>query len=126
MTQNQGAPLVFALCVNVRAEREEDFNRWYDTDHLPAILKCPGVISGQRYTAERVGTQPLDLATYWAFYEVESEAAMHSPEITALATDGFGPFADSVSHVRRYWFRPLQPLADADRQLPANGLTGRN
>ena len=101
--------LVFAFCVDVDAEREEEFNEWYDKEHLPAVVACPGVISARRFTAERIGRGEPDIAVYWTFYEVESEAAMHSPQVLALAADGFGPFADCVSHVRRYWFRPLLP-----------------
>jgi hypothetical protein len=108
--------VVFALCVDVDAEREDEFNEWYDKDHLPAVVACPGVISGRRFTAERIGRGAQDIATYWAFYEVESEAAMHSPQILALAEDGFGPFADCVSNVRRYWFRQLLPQF---RQVPS-------
>lgn len=103
--------LVFALCVDVDADREREFNEWYDNDHLPAVTACPGVISGRRFTAERIGRGEQDIATYWAFYDVESEAAMHSPEILALADSGFGSFADFVRNVRRYWFRQWSPQA---------------
>jgi hypothetical protein len=112
MTSTDGAGmgagnLVFALCVDIDAAREAEFNEWYDNEHLPAVVACPGILSGHRYTAERVGSSPNDLARYWAFYEVESEQAMNGPEVLRLAEDGFGPLADAVSHVRRYWFRPV-------------------
>lgn len=102
--------LVFALCVDVDADRESEFNEWYDKDHLPAVVRCPGVLSGRRFTAERVGRGQSDIARYWAFYEVVSEEAMHSPEILELAEEGFGPFSDAVRNVKRYWFR--QRLAE--------------
>jgi hypothetical protein len=102
--------LVFALCVDVDPACEADFNQWYDNEHLPAVVACPGVISGHRFTTQRIGRGEHDLARYWAVYEVESEDAMDSPEINALAADGFGRFADSVSHVRRYWFTPVAPV----------------
>jgi hypothetical protein len=107
--------LVFALCVDIDPEREAEFNEWYDHEHLPAVVGCPGVISGRRYRADRVGRGENDLARYWAVYEVESEAAMSTPEISVLATEGFGPFANSVSHVRRYWFTPVGPAIKNER-----------
>ena len=109
MVSRADGGLVFALCVDIDADREKEFNTWYDKEHLPSVVACPGVISGRRFTAERIGHGKQDIASYWAFYEVESEAAMHSPQILALADDGFGPFADCVRHVRRYWFRQLVP-----------------
>lgn len=101
--------LVFALCVNIDADQEDAFNEWYDKEHLPAVVACPGVLSGRRFAVERIGRGQQDIATYWAFYEVESEQAMHSAPILELAAEGFGPFADHVSHVRRYWFRQRLP-----------------
>lgn len=99
--------LVFALCVDVDAEVEDAFNAWYSGEHLPAVVACPGIISGRRYTARTVGDDP-GVARYWAFYEVESKDAMRSPEISELAQDGFGPFADRVRNVTRFWFTPLE------------------
>ncbi|MDD5207117.1 MAG: hypothetical protein PHS17_16960 [Desulfobacterales bacterium] len=31
--------------VNVGADHEEEFNKWYDTEHIPALKKVPGVMS---------------------------------------------------------------------------------
>ena len=30
---------------------EDEWNRWYDTVHLPDALKCPGVRRGRRYVS---------------------------------------------------------------------------
>jgi hypothetical protein len=108
VTNVDGNHLMFALCVDIDADVEDAFNEWYSTEHLPAVVACPGIISGRRYTVSRISKQGKnDLARYWAFYEVESEEAMSSPEVSALAEDGFGPFADRVRNVRRYWFTPI-------------------
>jgi hypothetical protein len=28
---------------------EEEFNRWYDSTHMPEVLSLPGFVAGQRY-----------------------------------------------------------------------------
>ena len=44
--------------MNVTAEGEADFNKWYDEEHLPALAAVPGVLAARRYisvpTTERV------------------------------------------------------------------------
>src|SRR5262245_20039592 len=39
------------VTAEVDATVEADWNRWYDTVHLPDALKCPGVLRGRRYVA---------------------------------------------------------------------------
>ena len=33
---------------DVDPEDEEEFNEWYDTEHIPMFLKVPGVLSAKR------------------------------------------------------------------------------
>ena len=56
------------------AEMEEEFNAWYDTEHLAERLAIPGFRSAQRWVAGR---------TYLATYELDSLAVLHSPEYLA-------------------------------------------
>lgn len=72
---------VLVVSMDVAAEREELFNEVYDTEHVPALLEVPGVVSVRRYRR-----QPLKLSlggsiremifenepTYTAVYEVDS------------------------------------------------------
>lgn len=53
---------------------EEEFNAWYNTEHLAELLACPGILSAARYEATKGGPK------YLAFYELESLAAMQTPE----------------------------------------------
>jgi hypothetical protein len=32
---------------------EAEWNRWYDTVHLPDALRCPGVLRGRRHVGDR-------------------------------------------------------------------------
>jgi hypothetical protein len=53
---------------------EEEFNAWYDTEHLPELLALPGFLSGARYVATKGGPK------YLAAYELADLSAMQTPE----------------------------------------------
>jgi hypothetical protein len=55
--------------------REESFNDWYDSDHIPARMELPGFTGARRYKAEE-GTPD-----YLAVYELEG--------LSALSTAGY-------------------------------------
>ena len=40
------------VSMDIEGMKEELFNEVYDTEHIPAILKVPGVISASRYKVE--------------------------------------------------------------------------
>lgn len=37
---------------NPAAGKEAEYNRWYDEQHIPDLLKIPGVIAAQRFTTD--------------------------------------------------------------------------
>lgn len=66
---------IFLVYTDLADERhDEEFNAWYNTDHIPALLKLPGFLDAARYVATRGGPK------YLAVYELESVDAAQSPE----------------------------------------------
>jgi hypothetical protein len=59
---------------------EEEFNAWYDTEHLPERLSIPGFRSARRWVAE---CKPGE-GKYLATYELESPAVLLSPHYLAF------------------------------------------
>lgn len=53
---------------------EEEFNAWYDTEHLPQLLTMPGFLDAARYVAVKGGPK------YLAAYELEDVEAVQRPE----------------------------------------------
>ena len=53
---------------------DEEFNAWYDTEHLADLLRLPGFLDAARYVAVKGGPK------YLAAYELESADALKSPE----------------------------------------------
>ncbi len=46
---NRQARYLFIASMDVDADKGDLFNEVYDTEHVPLILKVPGVISAKRY-----------------------------------------------------------------------------
>ena len=42
---------------DIPAEMEDDFNRWYNEEHLAELLSVPGVLNAARYEATSSGPQ---------------------------------------------------------------------
>jgi hypothetical protein len=66
--------LVYVVAVNMEPEWEDEINRWYNEEHLPALLGVPGYLGARRYRA--VEGEPK----YLNYYEIASMDAFRSPE----------------------------------------------
>ena len=75
------ARYVFIASTDVDPAREALFNEVYDTEHIPNLLKVPGVLSVKRYTSEPltmwIGGEKKKISTaaeprYSAVYELEN------------------------------------------------------
>lgn len=53
---------LIAVWLHVGPEREEEFNAWYDSEHLQQIVDLPGFVAARRYAVE--GQVPKFLAWY--------------------------------------------------------------
>jgi hypothetical protein len=71
MTPTKGAGLLM-VWADVPADREDEFNRWYNEEHVPERLAVPGFLSAARYEAVKGGPKHL------ACYELESAAVLES------------------------------------------------
>ena len=60
-------PYVYWVMMDVEPHREALFNELYDTEHLPLLMKLPGLVNVVRYRTSTPGE-----ARYLAAYEVES------------------------------------------------------
>jgi len=64
------ADYIYLVQMDVPAALEDEFNRIYDTEHVPNILKAPGVHGCYRYRLESTNAQGM--ARYAAIYEIDS------------------------------------------------------
>ena len=73
MAKKKGTGLLM-VWADVPADKEEDFNRWYNEEHLAERVSIPGVLSAARYEVTSSGPKHL------ACYELESPQVLESPE----------------------------------------------
>ena len=71
------ARYLFVASMDVDAGKEALFNEVYDTEHVPEILKVPGVRGCTRYVLEK--TNKEGTARYLALYEMDAADTMDSP-----------------------------------------------
>jgi hypothetical protein len=62
--------VLFVVKATIPREREAEFNRWYNEEHCPDVLRFTGVVSARRYRA----ILGEDRFQYMAVYEVQDEA----------------------------------------------------
>lgn len=78
---DRGTGLLLVM-IDIDPAHEEDFNRWYDEEHLPERTSCPGFVSGRRFVGVD-GQGPKYLALYDlddpAVLETEAYRAMQPP-----------------------------------------------
>ena len=76
---------LFSAAMDVEPEKEALFNEVYDTEHVPLLLKVPGVISVARFTTQELtmimGGQRKTIVVekepkYNALYEIESHEVL--------------------------------------------------
>ena len=87
------AEILYVVSQSPEEGFREEFNDWYNNEHIPELLECPGFLSARRFEIiEGTGSAPA----YLAMYEVASMDAFSSEpylrqlsrsidEMTALA-----------------------------------------
>jgi len=64
------ADYIYLVQMDIPADMEGEFNRVYNTEHVPNISKAPGVHSCTRYKLESANVDGV--ARYAAVYEIDS------------------------------------------------------
>ncbi len=93
----------YVVATDVLSEHEEDFNTWYDTEHLPGLAAVSGVV---RATRSRVveGTGPL----YHAAYDLAERDAFNGPAwLVVRGTPWSSRVRPNFRNTRRTMYRRL-------------------
>ena len=71
---------------HVEPALEDEFNRWYDEEHLADLLAQPGVVSGRRFVrAPTAFSAPSEL-NYITIYQLHDTSVLETPSYRAMAT----------------------------------------
>jgi hypothetical protein len=90
---------------------DEEYNRWYDSDHLDEVLAIPGFVAAQRFepSEAQLDDFPGSAHRYVAIYEVEGdpgEALGRLQEEVATGRIAL-PAAIDVGSIRPWCFTPI-------------------
>ena len=80
------ADYIYVVQMDVPANKEADFNRIYDTQHVPELSKVPGVRGVVRYRLESADVDGV--ARYAAVYEIDAPDLPQSPARKAASDRG--------------------------------------
>ncbi len=91
---------------------EEEFNAWYDTEHIPERVAVRGFLSGIRYVC--VSGAPK----YLAMYDMENAGVVDTEDYMRVSFDRASPWTKRVtSRVRVY-------RSAGEQVYPGNAVTG--
>jgi hypothetical protein len=102
MANKRGTGLLMVWC-DVPADKEPEFNRWYNEEHIAERLSVPGFLSAARYEAVKGGPKHL------AVYELENPAVMESEAYKKVSnnptpwTKKIGPHAIGTTFIRNIY-----------------------
>ena len=93
------ARYVFIASMDIDADKEAIFNEVYDTEHIPALLRVPGVRAAKRMTGEAfavsIGGKANAVAhrgpVYSAIFEIDSPDVLTSPQWASAVEVGRWP-----------------------------------
>jgi hypothetical protein len=96
---------LYIASMDVQPDKEALFNEVYDTEHVPNLLKVPGVRAVTRAKAEsfsiavggKTNEFPVESPVYHAMYEIDSPAVLTSAEWGKAVDAGRWP-----THVRPF------------------------
>jgi hypothetical protein len=80
MAAKKGTGLLM-VWADVPADKEPDFNHWYNEEHVAERMAVPGFLNAARYEAVKGGPKHL------AVYELESAAVLDSPAYKKVQTN---------------------------------------
>jgi hypothetical protein len=102
MANRKGSGLLM-VWADVPSDKEKEFNRWYNEEHLAERLSVPGFLSAARYEAVKGGPKHL------AVYELDSVAVLQTDAYKKLAahpsewTQRAGPATVATSFIRNVY-----------------------
>ena len=101
---DRGTGLLLVM-IDIDPAYEEDFNRWYEEEHLPERLGCPGFLSARRFVS--VEGEPK----YLALYELDN------PEV--LETDAYKAMQPPTEWTRRVSPHWTSYVRNVYREIPS-------
>ena len=103
----KGSGLLLVM-MDIDPEHEDDFNRWYDEEHIPERAAIPGFLTGRRYKAVHGGPK------YLAIYEIDNPEVLDSEEYMYASGEGRSEWTKRVGGRAKNYVRNVYIEITAD------------
>ena len=101
-SSGQAAPFHYVVETNVSPEHEADLNAWYDIEHMPGLVACPGSVRARRFR------NPDASPRYHSCYDLASAETLGSePWLAVRHTAWSDRVRPHFRNTRRTLFRRL-------------------
>jgi hypothetical protein len=97
----ESAPFLYVVRMDVQADAEEEFNRWYTDDHIAGLSQVPGVYSARRFVARNASA---DVRKYLATYHLSC------PSVRQTAAWQRASHTDWSIRIRHFHLRKLATM----------------
>ncbi|MDM0084710.1 hypothetical protein QTI17_29335 [Variovorax sp. J31P179] len=119
------------MCVmtSPTAGKEQEFQRWYNDQHVPDVMRLPGVLTGQRFRLSSVQHKAPPFAqNYVALYDIESDDLEgFNAEIARRFGTPEMPMSDALAlPVVRFLLDPDSPLLRTDGKTSSSQPENRH
>jgi hypothetical protein len=101
----QEAPALLLNAMSVAPEHEDEFNEWYNTEHIPALAAVPGTLCARRYRGTGSAAQRYVALYHLASPEVADSAAWKTAANTRWTERMRPHFSDHLRVVSRRYTR---------------------
>ncbi len=82
-------------------EMEEEFNNWYDTEHIPERKAVAGILTAQRFVAYEGSPK------YLALYDLESIEVLQGEAYRRIGPGHYSPWTQRINRHARIFIRQL-------------------
>lgn len=101
---------VFVVMTNAEENLDDAFNAWYDEQHIPDVLRVPGIEAVQRFRlSQKQRLDPPHPYKYLSLYEIESDDLdeVITPLKEWLGTDRMPRSLAMKAERAAYFFEPI-------------------
>ena len=117
MTEEAAKGLLLVM-IGIDPVHEAELNDWYDVEHFPERMVCPGFLNGRRFTAVEGAPK------YLAIYDLENPGVLHSAPYLEIAgpTRWTRRIAARFAPIVRNVYVEIRPPVTQGERLTGEGL----
>ena len=122
-TDFDDAPWMYVVHTDIPDHIVDEYNAWYDSEHLPRCAAIPGVLRARRYMSTGILGGTSDGPKYLTAYEMTGPDVWESPAaLQARKTPWTEKMRSLFSNTRRALYRLIAPTLSHQQALLLNRL----